>query len=84
MCLILLVVLHAIGKGPASTKYALLSSISNIAPVYMTAPDGWLHDKYTTTTMLLGETVLGLGFVAISLFILAKTKPDKIRTQPVK
>ena len=64
------IVLYAIGKGLASTKYALLSSISNIAPVYMTIFDGWLHDKYNITTMLLGETFLGLGFVIISLFAL--------------
>jgi MFS family permease len=66
------IVLHAIGKGLASTKYALLSSISNLAPVYMTTFDGWLHDKYNITSMLLGETFLGLGFVIISLFALSR------------
>ncbi len=66
------IVLHAIGKGLASTKYALLSSISNIAPVYMTTFDGWIHDKYNIKMMLLGETFLGLGFVVISLFALSR------------
>ncbi len=66
------IVLFAIGKGLASTKYALLSSISNIAPVYMTTFDGWLHDKYNIKTMLLGETVIGLGFVCVSLFALSR------------
>jgi len=64
------VVLHAIGKGLAATKYALLSSISNIAPVYMVLFDGWLHDKYNIKTMLLGESFLGVGFVVIALFSL--------------
>jgi len=74
------IVLHAIGKGMASTKYALLSSIANIPPVYMTIFDGWLHDKYNITTMLRGETFLGLGFVIISFFILSQTRVNKIPT----
>ncbi len=53
------IVLHAIGKGLASTKYALLSSISNLAPVYMTTIDGWLYDKYNITAMLLGRNSFG-------------------------
>ncbi len=67
-------VLRAIGKGLASTKYALLSSISNIAPIYMTAYDGWLHDEHGIKAMLLGETILGFGFIIVSLFLLQKTK----------
>ncbi len=66
------IVLHAIGKGLASTKYALLSSISNIAPVYMTTLDGWIHDKYDIKTMLLGEAFLGFAFVAMSLLALSR------------
>ena len=60
----------AIGKGGGSTKYALLSSISNIAVVYMTAFDGWLHDEYSVVVMLLGEALLGVVFVCVFLFIL--------------
>ncbi len=66
------VVLHVIGKGAASTKYALLSSFGNIAPVYMTALNGWIYDGYGIQIMLLSETVLGLSFVIIFLGILAK------------
>lgn len=68
------IVLHAIGKGLASTKYALLSSISNIAPVYMTAIDGWLYDSYSIKAMLIGETCLGLGFVIVSLLALSQMR----------
>jgi MFS transporter, PAT family, beta-lactamase induction signal transducer AmpG len=70
------IVLHAIGKGLASTKYALLSSISNIAPVYMTTFDGWIHDKYNIKTMRLGETVVGFGFVVMSLFALSRVNVE--------
>jgi MFS transporter, PAT family, beta-lactamase induction signal transducer AmpG len=65
------VVLHAIGRGMPSTKNALFSAISNVAIVYMTAFDGWMHDKYDIRTMLWGETVIGLGFVAVCLFALS-------------
>jgi hypothetical protein len=72
------IVLHAIGKGMASTRDALLSSIANIPPFYMTIFNGWLHDKYNITAMLWGETFLGLGFVIISFFILSQTRVNKI------
>lgn len=68
------VVLHVIGKGAASTKYALLSSFGNIAPVYMTAINGWVYDGYGIQMMLLSETVLGLSFVIIFLGLLSKFK----------
>ncbi len=71
------IVLHAIGRGLASTKYALFTSIGNIAPVYIIAFDGWIHDAYNTTKMLQGETVLGIGFIIISLFALSKLKLRK-------
>src|SRR5437764_10854466 len=35
------IVLLAIGRGAASTKYATLSSLGNLPIVYMTASDGW-------------------------------------------
>lgn len=64
------IVLLAIGNGLASTKYALLSSVSNIPVVYMTALDGYLHDRYNVKAMLWGETLLGLVFVLIFLLLL--------------
>jgi len=39
-------VLHVIGRGAAATKYAALSSIGNIPVAYMTALDGWAHDRW--------------------------------------
>lgn len=65
------VVLHAIGTHLAATKYALLCSLGNIGPVCMTAFDGWFHDKQGIKAMLLGETFIGLCFVAVLLFALS-------------
>jgi MFS transporter, PAT family, beta-lactamase induction signal transducer AmpG len=72
------IVLHAIGKGMASTKYALISSLGNIPYPYMTVIDGWLHDTYGIRMMLLGETFMGITFVIISIFVLTKLKSKKI------
>lgn len=66
--------LYATGKKNAATKYALLSSLSNIPIVYMTEVDGWGHDKYGSKGMLVLESGLCLLFVVICLFFLKKMK----------
>jgi len=53
------IVLYAIGRSTASAKYAILSSVGNLPVAYMTAFDGWLHDRSGTTAMLMGEAMLG-------------------------
>ncbi|MDP4223797.1 MAG: MFS transporter [Bacteroidota bacterium] len=73
------IVLHAIGRGMASTKYALLSSLGNVPYPYMTLFDGWLHDAYGIRMMLFGETLLGTGFVIIMIFVLAQLRSRKIQ-----
>lgn len=65
------VALYAIGSDLGSTKYALISSFSNIAPVYMTALDGWVYGRSGIKAMLLTESLLGGTFVIISLLVLA-------------
>lgn len=72
------IVLHAIGKGMASTKYALLSSLGNVPFPYMTLFDGWLHDAYGIKMMLLGETFMGIGFVVIACLVLVKLRLKNI------
>lgn len=68
------IVLVAIGRGAASTKYALLSSLGNIPVVYMTALDGWGHDKYGTSWMLHFDAFSGVVFIIIGLLILQRIK----------
>lgn len=58
-------VLFAIGRGAASTKYALLSSIGNVPVIYMTAFNGYMHDRFGAGGMLLMEA--GVSVVAIAL-----------------
>jgi MFS transporter, PAT family, beta-lactamase induction signal transducer AmpG len=65
-------VLFATGRGAASTKYAILSSIGNVPSVYMTAFDGWAHDRWSTSGMLNAEALLGILCIVIGLTVLGK------------
>jgi len=64
------VVLFAIGRGAASTKYATLSSLGNLPVIYMTAFDGWVHDRLGTAWMLQAEALAALIFIVIALLVL--------------
>ena len=65
-------VLFAIGRGAASTKYAALSSLGNVPVVYMTALDGWVHDRFGTGWMLQTDAFSAILFVDVALFVLHK------------
>ncbi len=77
------VILFAIGKRNASTKYALLSSLGNVPVVYMTAFDGWAHDQYNSRFMLLAESGVGVLFILICVIIINRLKARKLLFQPV-
>jgi MFS family permease len=66
------VVLFAIGRGAASTKYATLSSLGNIPVVYMTALDGWVHDRFGTAWMLAADALSGVICIMIALAVLRR------------
>ncbi len=72
------VILYATGKRNVATKYSLLSSLGNLPVVYMTAFDGWAHDKYNSQYMLLTEAAAGIFFVALFFFILRQMKSRQL------
>jgi MFS family permease len=76
-------VLYAIGKKAASTKYALLSSFSNIPVVYMTMVDGWAHDYAGSKFMLLIEAFTALFFIAICLIVLKWMNTKELLLKPI-
>jgi len=63
-------VVHAIGKGVAATKYAFCQSLGNLPVVYMTALNGYVHDKFGPSWMLLGEALAGIVCVIAGLLVL--------------
>ena len=72
-------VVHAIGRGVASTKYAILQSLGNIPVAYMTAFNGWVHDRYGGVWMLNGEALLAIVCIAAGLFVLQKINAARVR-----
>jgi len=72
------VILYAIGKHNAATKYALLSSLGNLPVVFMTSVDGWTHDKYNSKYMLLIEAASGILFVILSVIVLNRMKSKNL------
>ena len=69
------IVLQAIGKKSAATNWNLMAALSNIPIAVMSTFDGWVHDKYGTNAMLLGELALpALTILAFGALVLL-TRP---------
>jgi predicted MFS family arabinose efflux permease len=69
------IVLEAIGKKSAATNWNLMAALSNVPIAVMSTFDGWVHDKYGTNAMLLGELVLPvIAILGFGLLVLA-TRP---------
>jgi MFS family permease len=73
------VVLFAIERGAASTKYAALSSLGNVPVVYMTALDGWVHDRFGTGWMLQTDALSAILFVVVALLSCTRSMPRGLR-----
>jgi MFS family permease len=76
--------LYVIGRGAASTKYSTLSSLGNLPTSYMTAFDGWAHDRWGASGMLHGEAILGVGSVAALLVALGRIKAAARAARPAQ
>ena len=72
------VILFAIGKKHVATKYSLIASLGNLPVVYMTAFDGWAHDKFNSKYMLMAEAIAGVLCVIIFTFILKRMMNKKL------
>ena len=77
------VILYAIGKKNAATKYSLLSSLGNTPVVYMTTFDGWIHDLHSSKYMLVAEALVGVAFILLCIVIIRQMKSRKILPQAV-
>lgn len=73
------VVLEAIGKGAAATKYSLLASLANMPLSWMTLVAGYSMSRWGNNGMLQAEAVIGAA--ALVVFALA-AKAAQRRTGP--
>ena len=74
-------ILYVIGRGAASAKYAMLSSLGNVPVAYMTAFDGWVHDRSGAARMLNSEALLAAGCTLLGLLALRKIKGTTTRSR---
>jgi MFS transporter, PAT family, beta-lactamase induction signal transducer AmpG len=74
--------LFVVRRGAASTKYATLSSLGNLPTTYMTAFDGWTHDRYGAGGMLNAESLLGAASVLIGVVWLGGVNARLRRHRP--
>jgi len=72
------IIFFVIGKRHVATKFSLLASLGNLPVIYMTAFDGWMHDKYNSRYMLLAEAIAGILFVIIFFLILKRMRYKKL------
>jgi PAT family beta-lactamase induction signal transducer AmpG len=73
---LLSIVMAAIGKGAASTKAAVMWSLTNFAFFYPALIEGAVHDRNGTTTMLLTDAILGAVGFALLLIALRVLRPS--------
>ena len=72
------VVLEAIGRGAAATKYNLYASLSNMPTAYMTIVDGWAYDRWHANGLLGADALSGLVAVVFFTAVSIATRPQPI------
>jgi MFS family permease len=75
-------VLLAVGRGAASTKFAIMSSLGNIPVVYMTMFDGWAHDEFGATGMLLAEAAMSAAAIVLGMIAVWALMPAAAAVEP--
>ncbi|MBL6936942.1 MAG: MFS transporter [Alphaproteobacteria bacterium] len=72
------VVLEAIGKGAAATKYNIFAALSNFPIQYVGLLDGWAYERWHTNGFLAMDAVTGLVGVAIFYAVAIATAPRAV------
>ncbi|MEP6504480.1 MAG: MFS transporter [Betaproteobacteria bacterium] len=68
------VVLEAVGRTAAATKFSLLSGLSNIPISVMTLVDGAGNERWGTRGLLLTEAVIGVAAIVVFAVVAGATK----------
>ena len=73
------IVMTSVGKGAASTKAAVMWSLTNVAFFYPALIEGIVHDRDGTTAMLLTDALLGVTGFCLLLIALHVLRPNSKR-----
>ena len=73
------VVLEAIGRGAAATKYNIFASLSNFPIQYVALLDGWAYERWHTNGFLAADALTGVIGVAIFFAVSLSTQPRALR-----
>jgi PAT family beta-lactamase induction signal transducer AmpG len=73
-------VLEAIGRGAAATKYNLYAALSNIPIAYMTWLEGKAYVGWHANGLLLADALAGVIAIAFFLVVSAATRPRVVAT----
>jgi len=68
------VVLEAIGKTAAATKFSFLSAVSNLPIMLMTFVDGWSQGRFGTNGMLWTEAATGVVGIIVFASVAGATR----------
>ncbi len=74
------VVLEAIGRGAAATKYNIFASLSNFPIQYVALLDGWAYERWHTDGFLAADALTGVVGVVIFFAVSLATQPRALRT----
>jgi MFS transporter, PAT family, beta-lactamase induction signal transducer AmpG len=66
-------VLEAIGKGAAATKYNLIASLANMPIFVMTLANGWAQERWGSGGMLIFEAIVGVAAAGFYALVAATT-----------
>lgn len=69
------VVLDAIGKGAAATKYNILAGLSNVPILYMTSIEGLAYERWHSSGLLWSDALAGIVGVAFFYAVAILTRP---------
>jgi hypothetical protein len=72
------VVLEAIGRGAAATKYNLYASLSNMPIAYMTIIDGWGYGRWHANGLLAADALTALVAVGFFAAVALATRPRAV------
>ena len=72
------VVLEAIGRGAAATKYNLYAALSNAPIMYMTTVEGFAYSRWHANGLLLADALAGLAAVLFFFAVSMGTRPRAV------